>query len=149
MHEIAESSTSALRFVVLSAPRLSEVSHRTILNEECFPRVESSIQFHQSVLCMFLIVEFHVDITDHMLAKIFADLYVFNLAKFFQFFVDFFVEFIKLYVGGQVEIYHYRINKYKFEQILPLLEQQQLVVHLGHHQQQLQQRMDYSTYEER
>ena len=81
---------------MLTTSRFSEVCNRAKLAGKRLSSVEPSVQFQQCVSCMIFIIEFDVNISQHVFADILANLYVFNLPKILKLFEDFGVEFIKL-----------------------------------------------------
>ena len=77
MHKITIPTTAAVSFIVLSASRLAEVSHRAEFASERSASIVPTIQIRHSLLSLFLIIELDVHIANHVIAKVLAYLNVF------------------------------------------------------------------------
>lgn len=96
MHEIAISPACASSFIKLTASRFAEVGHGRKLARQLTAGVESPIEALKRLLCVFFVFKFDVNIANHVVSKIFADLDVLYLSKTLQLLEYFFVKLIEV-----------------------------------------------------
>lgn len=97
MHEVAVASARALAFFVLSAARLTEISHWRVLGSEWTAGVVPMRQAFQRLLRILLVLKLDIHIAYHVVVQIIAHMELFNrtigLRKLL---VHFFIELVKL-----------------------------------------------------
>ena len=96
MHEIAISPACASSFIKLTASRFAEVGHGRKLARQLTAGVDSPIEALKRLLGVFFVFKFDVNIANHVVSKIFADLDVLYLSKTLQLLENFFVKLIEL-----------------------------------------------------
>jgi len=79
MHEIAETSTSALTHLILSTACFSEVCNRRQFGVDWRSIIPSVVQTFRGFLRIFLTEEFHVNITNEMISQIIAHVHLLNV----------------------------------------------------------------------
>lgn len=98
MHEIAVTASRADGLVVLSAASFSEVGDWRELADEGPPGVEPAPQSLQGFVGVLLVCELDVDVADHVVAQIFANVQLFDLAVLGQLFEHFLVKVVELFL---------------------------------------------------
>lgn len=96
MHKVAESSSTTLCLVKLSAPSLFEVGDRRKLAADGRSCVIAAVQSGHCTFCRLFIFILCINIADEMLSEIVTDVHVIQVTEFGEFPVDINVEFIKV-----------------------------------------------------
>lgn len=73
MDEVAVASPLTLAFVGLSTLRLTEVSDRTVLNNDLIHVVKLAIKGFEAGLCLLLRAKLDIYITHHVLSDVVCD----------------------------------------------------------------------------
>jgi len=81
MHEIAISTTIAAVLLILPAGRFTEISHRGKVNNNWSARVKTALKGYMSSSCLIFLPELDIDITNHVISKVIADIEILDLTK--------------------------------------------------------------------
>merc|ERR1719409_2218181 len=96
VHEVAVAAAHADGLVVLAAARLAEVRHGRELADERPARVEAAEERLERRVRVLLVGELAVDVADHVVAQVLADVELLDLAVAGELVVDLLVELVEL-----------------------------------------------------
>merc|ERR1719409_1118150 len=96
VHEVAVAAPRAHGLVVLAAARLAEVRHGRELADERPARVEAAEERLERRVRVLLVGELAVDVADHVVAQVLADVELLDLAVAGELVVDLLVELVEL-----------------------------------------------------
>ena len=96
MHEITVATTVAAVLLKLPTGRFPEVSHRRILHNYRAARIIAALKSIVCCSCLFFLPELDIDIPNHVVSKVVADIEVLNLTKLAQLLIDVLVEILKM-----------------------------------------------------
>ena len=96
MHEVAKTTSFACAFVILTTFCLSEVCHRRELSCNHFTSIVSTVHVFHGCICLIFVLEFHVDIANHVITDVVSYNHLVELTILRQLHVNFFVEILKV-----------------------------------------------------
>lgn len=96
MHKITITPTIAVILLILPASSLAKIGDRRKISDDRAARVEPALKSLQSSCSLLLLPELDIDVSDHMVGKIIADVEALDLAKLVEFFKDVLVEVLEV-----------------------------------------------------
>lgn len=96
MHEIAVTPTVTIILLKLPARGFTEISHRRKISNNGATRVESTLKSLQGGGRLVFLLELHIDVANHVVSEIIADVEALDLPEFAKFFEDVFVEVLEV-----------------------------------------------------
>ena len=88
MHKVTKPATSARVFVEIAASSLTKVGHGAEFHLHFSSVVESAVHDVECISSFFFVMEFGVDVSDHVVAEVVADVEGFKAAEFGEFFEE-------------------------------------------------------------
>jgi len=73
VQKVAKSPTAAYLLVEIAAASFAKIRDRTEFHFHLSPVVESAVHSLHGIACIFLVEKFTVDVTDHMITEVVAD----------------------------------------------------------------------------
>lgn len=96
MHEVAISTSGAIRFVKLPAAGLTEVRYWGVFHFKLARRIKTAVKCLKALRCIFFVFEFDINIANDMVSKILAHVQFFNLAMLGHLLINLFVEIVEV-----------------------------------------------------
>jgi len=96
MHEVTVATTVAAVLLKLPAGCFTEVSHRRILQNYWAARVKATLKSIACCSCLFFLPELDIDIPNHVVSKVVADIQVLDLTELAQLLMDVLIEVLKM-----------------------------------------------------